>query len=458
MEIKIYLLLLFCVKFAREVILTIANENIYNGLVKELGDDPDFDQSKLMDSLSNAGSDSQLTESFQSFLDISEEKQDEKDQVTDATKVQSVRKSESLPNLAEKTDLMGFGVSDSRKETGVKASAPDFKFGEPAPLIRDEELYMYEHPSEELILSIPIPTMRPEQQFNTIRRISGSKYKGLPKAHQNERTNVNWCRVIASRDPDNMTKANNMYRMVQVDLVSVLGGIGSDGSSSNQGYSGNKVGSGWTQQHICEGIYLLNTYRGSGDCERIFLDLLARFHGQWSLFFKMFRQKFRQICKEVGYSIGQWDVYNDRAYSQYTVLKSAKKPIKVEPSKERKEFIRLLRTRSGVCSLLSQNLREKAIQLKTSVENIPQIKHITQRISLSDYCDVILGKQSIIECAEALITFFKLKAETYYESTERYRSIRNLLIKACDDALFHEKDSNPKPEKVSQYDRIENKE
>ncbi|KAK9171935.1 hypothetical protein CmeUKMEL1_04890 [Cryptosporidium meleagridis] len=458
MEIKIFWLLLFFVKFAREVILTTGNENIYSGLIKELGDEQDLDQSKLIESLRKIGSDTQHTELFQPLLDASEEKQDEKDQIIDAAKVASGRKSESLPTSAEKIDLVGAAISDSRKDTGVRVSVPDFKFGEPGPSIREEELEMYMHPSEELILSVPIPTMKPEQQFNTIRRLSGSKYRGLPKAHQNERGNVNWCKIIATREPEIMTKVNNIYRMVQSDLVSVLGGIGLDGSSSSQGYSGSKAGNGWTQQHICEGIYLLNTYRGEGDCEKIFIDLMARFHGQWSLFYKMFRQKFRQICKEAGYSTGRWDVYNDRAYSQYTVLRSAKKPIKTEPTKERREFVRLLRTRSGICSLLPQNLREKAIQLKASVDSIPQIKHITQRISLPDYCDIILGKQSIIECAEALITFFKLKAETYYDSTERYRPIRSLLIKACDDALFHEKDSNTKPEKVSQYDRMENKE
>ncbi|OII73007.1 uncharacterized protein cubi_02238 [Cryptosporidium ubiquitum] len=458
MDIKIYLLLLFYVKFVREVILTKAEENIDSGLIKELEDDSDLEQSKLMDSLSKIGHGLQLTDSFQPFSDISEEKQDEKETVTDGAKVLSIRKGENLAQLPDKTDLTGVGVSDSRKQGVARVSAADFRFGEPLPLVREEELYMYEHPSEELILAIPIPTMKPEQQFNTIRRLSGSKYKGLPKAHQNERSNVNWCKIVASKDPEAMTKANSMYRMIQVDLISILGGIGSGGSSSNQGSSGNKLGSGWTQQHICEGIFLLNTYRGYGDCERIFIDLLARFHGQWSLFYKMFRQKFREICTEVGYSKGPWDVNNDRAYSQYTVLRSAKKPIKVELSKERKDFVRLLRTRSGVCSLLSHTLRERALRLKTSVESISQIKHITQRISLADYCDIILAKQSIIECAEALTTFFKLKAESHFESNERYRSIRSLLIKACNDALFHEKDSNTKSEKASNYDRIENKE
>lgn len=458
MDIKIYLLLLFCVKFVREVILTKAEENIDNGSIKELNNELDTEKSRLMDNLLKMAHGLQLKSSFQPLLDISEEKQDEKESITDGAKGFSINKNENLSQLSERTDLMEAGVSDSRKQSRSKVLVPNFKFGEPVPLVREEELYMYENPSEELILSISIPTMKPEHQFNAIRRISGSKYRGLPKAHQNERSNVNWCKIVVSKDPEAMTKVSTIYRLVQVDLISILGGAGLGGSSSNQGPSGDKLGSGWTHQHICEGIFLLNTYRGYGDCERIFIDLLARFHGQWGLFYKMFRQKFREICGEVGYSKGLWDVSNDRAYSQFTVLRSTKKPIKVEQSKERKDLIGLLRTRSGVCSLLSQELREKAMRLKASVESISQIRHITQRISLADYCDVILSKQSIIECAEALTTFFKLKAETHFESSERYRSIRPLLIKACNDALFHEKDSNTKPEKVSQYDRIENKE
>ncbi|KAJ1609924.1 signal peptide-containing protein [Cryptosporidium canis] len=443
MDIKIYLLLLFCVKFASEVILTIAGENL-DSLFKELGDESETEGQKITDASSKTSSDLQSSGSQQPFPNNSEEKE-----LATGTVKQFLTKGDDSSQIILKADSVGTCVSDSKKNSGSRILVPDFKFGEPASLLRGEELYMYENPSEELILSIAIPTMKPEQQFNAIRRLSGSHYKGLPKAHQTERKNVNWCKVVASRDPEIMSKANIMYRMIQVDLISIIGGIGPSGSASSQGVSGNKLGSGWSQQHICEGLFLLNTYRGEGDCERVFIDLLARFHGQWGLFFKMFRQKFREICTEMGFSKGQWDVSNDRAYSQFTVLRSARKPIKVSQSKEKKEFIKLLRTRGGVCSLLTPSLREKASLLKASVDNIPQIKHISSRISLADYCDIILGKQSIVECADAIITFFKLKSETYFDSMERYRSIKPALLNVCSEVLYSEKDSKSKSEKDS---------
>lgn len=455
MDFKTYLLLLFCVKFASEIILTKAEDAVGNFL-KELGDESDSEGQKLVRDPQTLSPELQPSESLQPISSIPEGKE----LISDAAKTMSVNRGGDPPQLVERADLVEVGISDSGKSLATRILVPDFKFGEPVPLIRGEELYMYENPSEELILSISIPTMKPDQQFNTIRKISGSHYKGLPKAHQNERKNVNWCKIVASRDPEAMTKANSMYRMVQVDLISILGGVGPSGSASNQGTSGNKPGSGWNQQHICEGLFLLNTYRGEGDCERIYIDLLARFHGQWGLFFKMFRQKFREICVEMGYSKGPWDVNNDRAYSQYTVLRSAKKPIKFEQSKERKDYIRLLRTRGGVCSLLTQDLKEKALHLKALVDNISQIRHITHRIGIADYCDIILGKQSIVECADALTTFFRLKAETHFESTERYRSIKPLLLKACSEALNYERSPRSKSEKDThqQPGRVEIKE
>ncbi|KAH8739416.1 signal peptide-containing protein [Cryptosporidium ryanae] len=321
-------------------------------------------------------------------------------------------------------------------QTGVKIH----RFGEPAPLIREEEIMLYENPTTESLLLAPNPLMKPEIQFQTIRRICNSHYKGLPKAHQVERPHVNWCKMISVNDPEVMIKVNTFHKLIQLDLISILGGIGEGGSSSIHGISGLKSGSGWNQQNICEGFFLLRTYRGVGDCERVFIDLLGRFHGQWSLFFKLFRQKFRDICENVGFSKGLWDVNNDRAYSQYTVLKSSKKPLKLEATKYKKEFINSLRTRPGICSLLNQTQKERAQALKAAVDSIVQIRYVTQRLCLADYCDIILGKQTVIECAEALTTFFKIKSETYFDTTERYKPIKHLLIKACSEALFEEKD------------------
>ncbi|KAK6588003.1 signal peptide-containing [Cryptosporidium xiaoi] len=329
---------------------------------------------------------------------------------------------------------------DSKIKSTSQVSARIHKFGEPAPLIREEEIAIYENPTPDSVLSTPNPLMKPEIQFQIIRRLCNSHYKGLPKAHQTERPHVNWCKMISTHDPEVMIKVNIFYKLIQLDLISILGGIGEGGSSSIHGISGSKSGSGWNQQNICEGFFLLKTYRGTGDCERVFIDLLGRFHGQWGLFFKLFRQKFREICETVGFSKGLWDVNNDRAYSQYTVLKSSKRPLKTEINKYRKEFTNSLRTRPGICSLLNQNQKERAQALKVAVDNISQIKYITQRLCLADYCDIILGKQSVIECAEALTTFFKIKSDTYFDTTERYKSIKPLLIKACSEALFEEKD------------------
>ncbi|KAF7457752.1 signal peptide-containing protein [Cryptosporidium felis] len=429
--------------------MTLAAENFEGSGTKAYTDD--IDSSKEVKE--EIGLELEHEQSLRPLADISCEREEDKEVKADSKK-EGLHGSASNSSNNRKLDLVGSGSADLGLHNKGKSLGPDFRFADPVPLVREEDLLLYDNPTDELILSIPIPTMKPEFQFSAIRRIANSHYKGLPKSHQVERLNVNWCKAISTGNPEVMIKVGTIYRMIQVDLVSILGGIGSGGSGSNQGVSGSRAGSGWTQQHICEAIYLLNTYRGAGDCERVFIDLLARFHGQWGLSFKMFRQKFREICVEIGYSKGPWDVNNDRAYSQYTVLRSARKPVRLEISKERREFLRLLRTRSGVCSLLSPTLKERAQRLKAAIENIPQIKHISQRISLADCCDIILAKHSIIECADALTTFFKLKAETYFDSTERYRSLRPQLLKACSDALFQEKSQTKIKPKETDSDEL----
>ncbi|EEA06396.1 uncharacterized protein CMU_008880 [Cryptosporidium muris RN66] len=328
------------------------------------------------------------------------------------------------------------------------------RFGEPVPQISEEELELYGSPNKDMILAMEIPTMKPQVQFKEILRLSNSRYKGLTPRHRTAQPNVNWCRAIGRMDPRNIEKATTIRRLMQSGWISILGGTGEGGAVSFRGESGQRGPIGWPIQNICEGIYLLETtYHGTGDCERILLDLLARYHGQWGLFLKIFRQRFRQVCQYVGYSIGEWELQNDRAYAPFGVFRSSRsKRGKYILTEERREMLNMLRNRGSICSQISEEDNHKAMLLKSTIDKFLPLKHINYRVVLSDYCEVVYAKRTIVECVEAILTLFKIKSTSNFDSTSRFNFARDIFSQACKKAGFISLNSQSE-DMVSQSDK-----
>ncbi|KAL7069214.1 hypothetical protein ACR3K2_04710 [Cryptosporidium serpentis] len=328
------------------------------------------------------------------------------------------------------------------------------RFGEPVPQISEEELELYESPNKDMMLAMEIPTMKPQVQFKEILRLSNSKYKGLTQKHRTAQPNVNWCKAIGQMNPRNIEKATTIRRLMQSGWISILGGTGEGGAVSFRGESGQRGPIGWPIQNICEGIYLLETtYHGTGDCERILLDLLARYHGQWGLFLKIFRQRFRQVCQYVGYSIGEWELQNDRAYAPFGVFRSSKaKRGKYVLTEAKREMLNMLRNRGSICSQISKEDNYRAMLLKSVIDKFGPLKHINYRVVLADYCEVVYAKRTIVECVEAILTLFKIKSTSNFDSTSRFNFARDIFSQACKEAGFISLNSQSE-DMVSQSDK-----